>query len=244
MIIIFERNIPASLTESVIIGQTVNSAKRSLRASRDCADRTLTIVSGYINIGSFQKGVFDNYIFKTDNYTQWIAAFAFIENPVIFYTDDVKIAKLVRQHRAGYKTICTRIHLINRTKLWGFRLLPSISLVLAQSGYPKFYPNTVVPEYAAVTHSKFDMLEMALTANPFDTAYFAWMDCGLFRETLTTPVHLSLPPGFDENKVAGNQVRPYTNFSQPLRDIFFSDTQCKQHSTVNKVCSIVTFYIV
>ena len=122
----------------------------------------------------------------------------------------------------------TRAFLIDRFSLRSFRdYLLRIRQVLRDPPFPRYFPNTVVPEYGATMHAKYDALERAIRANYFGSKYFAWIDVGIFRElSLTgeaeggggggadnsggkrpTPhFGLLLPAHFDEQRVAFGQV--------------------------------------
>ena len=123
----------------------------------------------------------------------------------------------------------TRAFLIDRFSLRSFReYLPRIRKVLRDPPFPRYFPNTVVPEYGATMHAKYDALERAIRANYFGSKYFAWIDVGVFRElslagaatgegerggarrsggSRPTPhFGLLLPAHFDEQRVAFGQV--------------------------------------
>ena len=77
--------------------------------------------------------------------------------------------------------------------------------------YPKFQPNTVVPEYSCAMHAKYELMIKAIDANYFSTLHFAWIDIGLFRHedsTKTSHFDIGLPPKFNQSLVAYNEVFP------------------------------------
>jgi Bacterial protein of unknown function (HtrL_YibB) len=107
--------------------------------------------------------------------------------------------------------------------MWTFGLYSNISRLFSTPGYPKHYPNTVVPEFATAVSSKYEVMQMALRANPFRTQYFCWIDAGYFRDLSSMPENatqfsLCLPPNFQTNSVAYQQVAE-RNVSASIKDI-------------------------
>jgi len=95
--------------------------------------------------------------------------------------------------------------------MWAFQLVPSIARIYSRPHYPFHTPNTVVANYSAAMHAKYEVLQMAISSNPFNTRYFCWLDIGLFRDLSGAGVNaprfaLSLPPKFDTDSVAYTEV--------------------------------------
>jgi len=96
-------------------------------------------------------------------------------------------------------------------QMWSFGLVPSISRLFSRPNYPFHTPNTVVPLYSAAMHAKYEVLDLAIRSNPFNTRYFCWLDVGLFRDLSRTGVNgsrftLVLPPHFERASVAYTEV--------------------------------------
>ena len=88
-------------------------------------------------------------------------------------------------------------------------MVPEIARIYAKPGYPKHHPNTVVPEYPAAMHAKYELVQLTIRNNPFRTKYFCWQDIGLFRENEqedSPRFSLTLPIGFQMDSVAYNEV--------------------------------------
>ena len=92
--------------------------------------------------------------------------------------------------------------------MWSFGLVPKINQIFAKPGYPKHHPNTVVANYSAAMHAKYEVLQLAIEENPFNTRYFCWLDIGLFRDISNSKKQFSmhLPPNFKNDSVAYQQV--------------------------------------
>jgi len=93
-------------------------------------------------------------------------------------------------------------------QMWSFGLLPNITRIFAKPGYPKHYPNTVVPAYSAAMHAKYEVMQLAILENPFNTRYFCWLDVGLFRNIADSSDSFSLylPPDLKNNSVGYQRV--------------------------------------
>ncbi len=82
--------------------------------------------------------------------------------------------------------------------------MPKVTRIFSDPMYPKFQPNTVVPEYSCAMHAKYELMIKAINANYFRTDYFAWIDIGLFRHedsSQTAPFHIILPPKFNQSHI-------------------------------------------
>ena len=136
--------------------------------------------------------------------------FQFIENPVYVYVDDEKYATIFQLARQKYFPNRTKIIILDREDIWSFNLRRNISYIFSNPGYPKFYPNTINPNYSCAMHSKYEVLQKSIRDNAFSTKYFAWIDVGYFRKYLEEnnpqPFKIDLPPNFVPNKVAYNEV--------------------------------------
>ena len=184
-----------------------------------------------MDLGDFKKGEGnDSLLYTRATYVRWLAGLARLLNPLVFYTEMPELRDLLVSERAagaGRTRVDlrsrTRAFLIERSSLRAFQhYLPRIRDILRDPPYPRYHPNTVVPEYGATMHAKFDVLERAIRANYFRSKYFAWIDVGVFRdvgESGVTAAHttgaplravtqfgLLLPSYFDERRVAFGRV--------------------------------------
>ncbi|XP_046551134.1 uncharacterized protein LOC124260855 [Haliotis rubra] len=178
----------------------------------------VTVVTAFFNLGPFQKGT--GRIFNSKLYMSWSAVFTHLRNPFIVYTDSVDIAEKFLQMRAG-KEGTTKIVLVDREKLWSFGWVERIKQIYSIPGYPKFHPNTVVPEYTCAQHAKYELTEQAVKSNHFNTTYYTWIDVGYFRLITERKKEFVIvkPPNFNESRVAMNQVYD-ANMDTPPETIF------------------------
>ena len=92
---------------------------------------------------------------------------------------------------------------------WAFSLNKSIAKVFKRNEYPAYiHKNPTIVNYSCVQHAKYEVTQMAAKENFFWIDYIAWLDVGLFRESKnnTKDFILALPPGFNDSKLAVNQV--------------------------------------
>lgn len=185
--------------------------------------RNVTIVTAYWNLGTFQKGV-GGLKFSTNTYFKWASTFKYLVNPLVVYTDCKEFKELTETLRSD-RLNNTMIYLLNRTELWPFQLVTQMKSVLDQPGYPKYYPNTVIPEYPAAQHSKYAVVAETIRKGVFANPYFAWVDIGYFRDVVERKVDftLDIPPGFDPGKISVNRVEglsmnidPFTIFRKNI----------------------------
>jgi len=172
----------------------------------------LTVVTAFFDIGTFAKGKNDTK-WNATTYHKWMTVLKLVENPLIVFVDDDNYADYLQNIRTNSSSRPTRIIKLNRTQMWSFSLVPEISEIFNQNDYPKFYPNTVVPEYSAVMHAKYEVMELAILSNPFRTKYFCWLDIGLFRDLVrnTKPFTLALPRNHSKDSVSVNILNSRQN---------------------------------
>lgn len=159
-------------------------------------------------------------------YKRWMEIFPKIINPLVAFFDsdeDLAYFRKLRAKSAGPSNLV----LINRKDLWSFQLKDRIEAIYQQPTYPVHHPNTIKPEYPCIMHAKYELMQVSIDANFFNTKYFAWLDIGLFREitsnkTLlqnTPDFKLALPPVFEDTKVAYSDV--FNGFKQIPSDTIF-----------------------
>ncbi|XP_060069022.1 uncharacterized protein LOC132549116 [Ylistrum balloti] len=167
-------------------------------------NKSLTIVTGFFDIGDFMT---TNGNRTPEIYANWIKLFGRIKNPVVFYTDSQDFATLFDNVRKDSKHL-TKTIIVNRNSLWSFQIMPKIAKVFSTPGYPLQHPNTFIPAYAALTHSKFPALVDAIQQNYFPTDYYTWLDIGYFREIVNRnkTFWLEVPSDFEATKVGVTRV--------------------------------------
>ncbi|WAR22279.1 hypothetical protein MAR_016253 [Mya arenaria] len=182
------------------------------------SEHDVTVVTAYFDLGTFRKGSAKH--FSTETYLSWCKIFRYLLNPLIVYTDSQKFYNLMKNIRNETVTT-TRIHLIKRNSSWAFQLRSNISKVFSQKGYPKHYPNTVLPEYACAQLAKYDVISRASRDDVFKTNYVMWLDVGYFRDRKSTNYFsLRRPIGYNESRVAMNVIHANTNMAMSVTDIF------------------------
>ena len=127
-----------------------------------------------------------------------------IDNPVVAYFDDDTFFEAFRNIRNGDLANKTKIVKVDRKDLWAFKLMPKVTRIFSDPMYPKFQPNTVVPEYSCSMHAKYELMIKAINDNYFTTDDFAWIDIGLFRHqdpSRTAPFRIGLPPKFNHSHI-------------------------------------------
>ncbi|XP_052771135.1 uncharacterized protein LOC128210822, partial [Mya arenaria] len=178
----------------------------------------VTVVTAYFDLGTFRKGFAGN--FTTETYLNWCKVLRYLLNPLIVYTDSQKFYNIMKNIRNETVTT-TRIHLIKRNSSWAFQLRSNISKVFSQNGYPKHYPNTVIPEYACAQLAKYDVISRASRDDVFKTNYVMWLDVGYFRKRKSTNFFsLRRPNGYNESRVAMNVIQANANMAMPVTAIF------------------------
>lgn len=170
----------------------------------------VTIVTAFFNIGSFAKMSGTR---PASSFLEWMKKFRRITNPVIAYIDNSNDLQHFLVQRQYVAQNLTKAFLVDRKELWAFRLLPRINDVLKTlPKAPHGFPHVRNPLYAAIMHSKYELMERAIQANYFKTKYFSWVDIGFFRSMLSNtgdPIKMVLPPGLDPQKVAYSEVVPF-----------------------------------
>ncbi len=179
----------------------------------------ITIVTMYIDIGKFQKGS-ETLVYTPEMYKNWMQAFRHLKNPIVAFFDNYMHADRFRRTRWKYINSTRIILLKDRNDLWTFRLIPKVKELFGSLGYPKHYPNTVVPEYSCATNAKYEVMQWAAQQNVFNTRYLAWVDMGYFRDLVphlreNVSYHLYPPPDFNPNYVAYGRITNRNPTSTP-----------------------------
>jgi hypothetical protein len=161
----------------------------------------VTLVTAYINIGSFPKGGRGNNMRPTTFYEELMAAYQNIHNPVVaFFDRGDPMAEQFMKLRQGMDVNTTIIQ-IDREDFWSFRIKDNVSRIFSRPGYPKFYPNTVIPEYACITTAKFEFVQYVIKHRLYSTDYISWLDFGYWRWKIPENSHFFLPPDLKNNMI-------------------------------------------
>ncbi|KAK6182308.1 hypothetical protein SNE40_010021 [Patella caerulea] len=175
--------------------------------TRSTPENEITVVTAYFNIGSFRKG--HDTKFDTKLYKSWMKTFQYLHNPLIVYVDDQEVAEIFEKLRKDLKSM-TKIIMLDRTKLWSFGLNRRITNIFSNASYPKFHPNTVVPEYSCAQHAKYECVQRAIQVDYFSShhVHYSWLDIGYFREIVSCAYNfkLVLPDNFNKNRISFTQV--------------------------------------
>jgi len=176
-------------------------------------DDEVTIVTAYIDIGTFSKGSVTQKQ-GTSQYLHWLTVFKSLTNPVVAYFDNQSHIEYFNELRQDY-TNRTQVHKIDLNSTWPFQHREKVLEIIHQKDYPIYYPNTVIPEYSLIMHMKYQLVNQVASTNPFGTKYIAWLDIGLFRSMANRvkipPYHIHPPPGFQQDKIAYNLVGSFKN---------------------------------
>ena len=180
-----------------------------LEIKEDGLSEEITLVTAYINIGSFLNDD-QRVTYKPEMYHKWMTVWSRIENPVIAYMNNDTDIEIFKSIRANISSAPTKVIKVYNETMWAFAMRKDIKKVFEDDKYPKHSPNTFVPDYACVMHAKYELTAKTIQHNPFKTKYMAWIDIGYFRQ-ISEEVNgisfmLSLPPKFDENRVSYGEV--------------------------------------
>jgi len=176
-------------------------------------DDTVTIVTGYFNIGEIPATSVTNRKYP-ELYHRWLRFFRNVMNPTVGYFDDPKAADIFRNARQG---LPTEVVMVNQTTMWAFSLADRIQKIIDRPDYPKHVPNTVYAKYDCATHAKLEVVQHAIRLNTFGTVKVAWLDVGEFRDLAESNddrrFYLGTPVDYDDTMVAFDEVRPMQNLS-------------------------------
>ncbi|XP_046573988.1 uncharacterized protein LOC124282060 [Haliotis rubra] len=180
----------------------------------------VTVVTAYLNLGRFNKGD-RGTVFGPTLYLEWATVYEHLRNPLVVYTDSDQFVRLFTDMRQHLMNI-TKIIKIEKKQLWAFDHLDKVRNIYSDPKYPKYQPNTVVPEYPCVQNAKYSCVEKAIESDFFHTKYYMWVDVGYFRliTSRKRDFRLTLPRNFDEKKIALNQVNLDYSMEERPEDIF------------------------
>ncbi len=131
----------------------------------------VTIVTSYLNLGTFQKGDPSGRMkmgyHNPAKYLIWMQPYAKIDNPVVAFMDQQKYIDIFNKLRSHLPSNRTKIVLVSTADYWSFSLRSDISTIFSSPGYPTLHPNTVSPDYACAMHAKYDFVADVADTNPF-----------------------------------------------------------------------------
>ena len=200
-----------------------NTTNHGMNASQMAVcDVSMTVVTAFFDIGTFQKGPDQHFTFSL--YLDWAASFQYLLNPLVVYTDSVLFRDRIAELRSQLKT-STKIILVKTSSLWAWDMIGDMKELFSKPWYPKFHPNTVIPEYAATQHAKYAVVSEAIKQNYFQTDFYSWVDVGYFRDILgkQKPFILVPPSGFRRNRVGANVVGHKPLRDPKIKDIFYKN---------------------
>ncbi|XP_060568168.1 uncharacterized protein LOC132726809 [Ruditapes philippinarum] len=172
-----------------------------------------TVVTAYLDIGTFSKGHPYRKRSKTF-YFERAKAFKYLLNALIVYTNSILFKNHMLEIRRDLLSV-TKVLLIDSMSITSFQYIKRIQDIFLLHSYPKYYPHTTNPSYTCVMHAKFDFLLKATEENTFKSKYFMWLDVGYFSSKPPLKMfHLSKPPSFNETKIAAGQL--VSNLTQAL----------------------------
>ncbi|XP_060075779.1 uncharacterized protein LOC132555447 [Ylistrum balloti] len=182
----------------------------------------MTIVTAFFDLGSFRKGT--SLTVTTQTYINWVKTFKYMNNSLVVYTDSVIFSDIFRELRRGMEQR-TKIVFMNRTQLWAFQIHNAIKTIYSQEGYPKHFPNTVLPVYSCTQHSKYEVVADAVRKQYFKSKFYAWLDIGYFRDIVQSNKYFTLRPldDFDRNRLAVNLVYPSLSLNVSYKSIVYNN---------------------
>ncbi|CAL1527685.1 unnamed protein product [Lymnaea stagnalis] len=170
-------------------------------------DDNITIVTMYLNIGTFKKTsffLFSKESYATDHYKNWLFSWGKLNNRVIAFFDDDDFIEQFRIKRAHLPDSFTKIVRISKDQLSAFKYKKQVEEINQHPSFSLSYP----PDYTCTMDAKYDALEMALKMDDIKTSYVAWMDIGLFRrlQEEDPPFTLKVPSDFNSSKLGFSEV--------------------------------------
>ena len=179
----------------------------NMSTQTDAEDISLTIVTAYFDIGTFRKDL-NTVTRRPESYWQWAKIFGHMRNPLVVYTDSEYFLHLMKSHRARFPDK-TKFIWLDKTSTWAFSCNETVRKIFNRTDYPDYIRNNpTAVNYSCVQNAKYEVTQKAALENYFGTDYIAWLDVGLFRHSVnnTNYFTLALPPGFDEFKIAVDQI--------------------------------------
>ena len=198
---------PDIISARVPIDVNVSTAFSASISKQGADNDNITVVTAFFDIGVFQKGSSPKTKFSPMLYFQWARIFKYLVNPLVVYTDSKEFQRQMRILRSRFSKR-TKLFLINRNSSWAFQKREEISRIYTTKGYPKHFPNTVIPDYACAQHAKYDLVSKAANQNYFRSKYFLWLDIGYFRDIQLNRTYFTLqtPQNFNISRIAMNRV--------------------------------------
>nr|KAI8769347.1 hypothetical protein BgiMline_001370 [Biomphalaria glabrata] len=170
-------------------------------------DDNITIVTMYLNIGTFTKTsllFFSKESYATVLYRNWLFSWGKLNNRVIAFFDDDDFIEQFRLKRAHLPESFTKIVKISRDQLPAFQQKKRVEEIIQNPSFSISYP----PDYTCTMNAKYDALQMAVNMEDIKTKYIAWMDIGLFRRLQKDdpPFTLKVPADFNSSKLGFSEV--------------------------------------
>lgn len=167
----------------------------------------LTIVTAYFDIGAIQRAN-SKQRRSPELYFSWAGIFRYMLNPLVVYTDSERFFQTMKDYRKELMNK-TKIFLFDRSGSWAFGKLEAIQNIYRLKSYPsRLRNNPTAANYSCVQNAKYEVVANATTENYFNTKYFAWLDVGLFRDSVRMSQYfiLNIPDGFNESRISVCEV--------------------------------------
>ena len=208
----------------IIQGQT-NLVKLTKNVNKsfiknDNKGNALTIVTAYFDIGTFQKEK-SRASRRPESYFQWSKVFKYLRNSLVVYTDSENFLHLMKSHRTRFADR-TKYVWFDKNSSWAFSKRQAIQKIYSRPDYPSYLrANPTAANYSCVQHAKYEVTARAAKEHFYNTKYIAWLDVGLFRNSIrnTKDFVLELPPRFNDSKVALDLVNN-VSMDKDVSDIF------------------------
>ena len=201
---------------SVLVPKISEQRRRHQKLIRNSVSKNFTLVTAYWDLGTFRKG--SAGMFSTSLYKKWAIAFRYMLNPLVIYTDSLEFRNHMETIRENL-LFCTKIVYMNRTNIGAFQRVGKIKEIYEQPNYPKYYPNTVNPAYAAAQNAKYNVMAETYRHGLFNTTYYGWIDVGYFRDLVNAKDFyvMVVPPDFDPTRLAFNRMNSHVEILDPIK---------------------------
>ena len=196
--------------------EVIPSKLRTLHKEALTSD--ITVVSAYYGVERFHKR---NEVVKSRYYyLHMLQTFSAIVSPMVFFTDDVGVAKEIQSLRSHLPPTKTHIVLMGRSDMWAFKICHLVNNTKEVRQFSSgMFPSRVGGTYVCTMHAKFEIMHIAARMNYFHTKYIAWQDASIFRQAKFAIFKFNytacLPEGFQDDAILYGQHGPFKNGSQP-----------------------------
>ena len=120
------------------------------------------------------------------NYKEWLyKTVQSLYDPVVLYLDPTLNWKndIIRARNSIGPMVIYELS-FSQTMMWKYKQAITDVLNNPEFKQKQLHPNDItnlIPEYCMIQYNKFDFLDRTITANPFSSTVFSWMDAGISR---------------------------------------------------------------